>query len=287
MDEKVQETTQTQDTPAVATPLASQGLREASKLPNLEELRRKSADYLETVSSGKKLDPEDKNRIITHTLENFDDYFNRGFLHYRKSVAEAEDFAAIEWTGPRFDHRGHHGPQVHRLPRRLRRLQHGHPPPEDHRRGPGATRTHAAFFAGTARPVARFSRRIAGRTRPRRSAGMLLHQQWHRRRRRRAETGAALHQEDRLHLHHRRFPRQIDGVALRDGPRRLSQTVPTVAVRRLFRRLRRHQGPGARTQETDRSWRGHRGDHPGTRAGRSGRGRAARRLSAARPPALR
>ena len=99
MDEKVQETTQAQDTPAVATPLASQGAREASKLPNLEELRRKSADYLETVSSGKKLDPEDKNRIITHTLENFDDYFNRGFLHYRKSVAEAEDFAAIEWTG--------------------------------------------------------------------------------------------------------------------------------------------------------------------------------------------
>src|ERR1700687_4326737 len=64
-----------------------------------EELRLKSAEYLEAVSGGKKLDPEDKNWIIKHTLENFDDYFNRGFLHYRKSVAEAEDFAAIEWTG--------------------------------------------------------------------------------------------------------------------------------------------------------------------------------------------
>ena len=99
MDEKVQESPQTQDVTTAVTPSAAQGTREASKLPNLEELRRKSADYLETVSSGKKLDPEDKNRIIKHTLENFDDYFNRGFLHYRKSVAEAEDFAAIEWTG--------------------------------------------------------------------------------------------------------------------------------------------------------------------------------------------
>lgn len=64
-----------------------------------EELVRKSAEYLDTVSSGKKLATEDKNQIIKHTLENFDDYFNRGFLQYRKSVAEAEDIAAIEWTG--------------------------------------------------------------------------------------------------------------------------------------------------------------------------------------------
>ena len=99
MDEKVQETAQTQDATAAATPASVQGAREATKLGKMDEIRRKSADYLETVSAGKKLDPEDKDRIIKHTLENFDDYFNRGFLHYRKSVAEAEDFAAIEWTG--------------------------------------------------------------------------------------------------------------------------------------------------------------------------------------------
>ena len=64
-----------------------------------EEIQRKSAEYLDVVSGGKRLDPDDKNRIIKHTLENFDDYFNRGFLQYRKSVAEAEDIAAIEWTG--------------------------------------------------------------------------------------------------------------------------------------------------------------------------------------------
>ncbi len=99
MDEKVTETTQTKDAVAVVAPPATPASRESAKPNKIEEVRRKSADYLDAVSGGKKLDPEDKNWIIKHTLENFDDYFNRGFLHYRKSVAEAEDFAAIEWTG--------------------------------------------------------------------------------------------------------------------------------------------------------------------------------------------
>jgi putrescine aminotransferase len=73
--------------------------RESLTSNKFDEIRKRSAEYLDAVSSGKQLDPEDKNHIIKHTLENFDDYFNRGFLHYRKSVAEAEDFAAIEWTG--------------------------------------------------------------------------------------------------------------------------------------------------------------------------------------------
>ena len=72
---------------------------EPKKISKLEQVATKSAEYLDIVQGGKKLDPADKNHIIEHTLENFDDYFNRGFLHYRKSVAEAEDFAAIEWTG--------------------------------------------------------------------------------------------------------------------------------------------------------------------------------------------
>jgi hypothetical protein len=93
MDEKVPETAPAKETTAVVTSPSTQGSRETAKLGKIEELRRKSADYLDAVSGGKKLDPEDKNWIIKHTLENFDDYFNRGFLHYRKSVAEAEDFA--------------------------------------------------------------------------------------------------------------------------------------------------------------------------------------------------
>jgi putrescine aminotransferase len=64
----------------------------------VEVVYRKSAEYLQLVSS-RDLTKQAKDHILEQTLGNFDDYFNRGFLHYRKSVAEAEDFAAIEWTG--------------------------------------------------------------------------------------------------------------------------------------------------------------------------------------------
>lgn len=92
MDEKIQ--TQIEPHTEAVTTAAP----EVSQQSKTEELLRRSAEYLEIVT-GKKLAADDKNHIVTHTLENFDDYFNRGFLHYRKSVAEAEDFAAIEWTG--------------------------------------------------------------------------------------------------------------------------------------------------------------------------------------------
>ena len=104
MPEQVKEKTELKGG-AVATVSEGSGMsasgapKDAKVVSKLEAVEKKSAEYLDTVSAGKKLDPEDKNYIIKHTLENFDDYFNRGFLHYRKSVAEAEDFAAIEWTG--------------------------------------------------------------------------------------------------------------------------------------------------------------------------------------------
>jgi putrescine aminotransferase len=37
--------------------------------------------------------------IIEETIHNFSHHFNRGFLEYRKSVTEAEGYAATEWTG--------------------------------------------------------------------------------------------------------------------------------------------------------------------------------------------
>ncbi len=37
--------------------------------------------------------------IIEESLENFAEHFNRGWLDYRKSVTEAGDWAATEWTG--------------------------------------------------------------------------------------------------------------------------------------------------------------------------------------------
>lgn len=37
--------------------------------------------------------------LVETTVNNFNQYVNSGFIEYRKSVAEAGDFAAVEWTG--------------------------------------------------------------------------------------------------------------------------------------------------------------------------------------------
>ena len=44
-----------------------------------------------TIDEGKK--------IIDESTTNFAEYFNKGWLQYRKSVTEAGDWAAVEWTG--------------------------------------------------------------------------------------------------------------------------------------------------------------------------------------------
>jgi len=38
-------------------------------------------------------------QIIDESKSNFAEYFNKGWLDYRKSVTEAGDWAATEWTG--------------------------------------------------------------------------------------------------------------------------------------------------------------------------------------------
>jgi putrescine aminotransferase len=97
MDEKLQAQIEPHTQAVIPeTPTASPASPRSAKSA---DVLKKSVEALEVVNGGKKLDPDDKNHIIKHTLENFDDYFNRGFLQYRKSVAEAEDIAAIEWTG--------------------------------------------------------------------------------------------------------------------------------------------------------------------------------------------
>lgn len=95
------ETTQNSQTRGGAElldPVAAQAPSTAQPVSKSEMVYRKSCEYLDLISGGE-FSPEAKQNILKKTLENFDDYFNRGFLHYRKSVAEAEDFAAIEWTG--------------------------------------------------------------------------------------------------------------------------------------------------------------------------------------------
>jgi putrescine aminotransferase len=42
---------------------------------------------------------EDQHNLINETVENYAAYYNRGFITYRKSVTEAGQFAAIEWSG--------------------------------------------------------------------------------------------------------------------------------------------------------------------------------------------
>src|SRR5438045_6841924 len=37
--------------------------------------------------------------LVETTVSNFAMYYNSGFIEYRKAVAEAGDFAAVEWTG--------------------------------------------------------------------------------------------------------------------------------------------------------------------------------------------
>ena len=51
MDEKIPEVTQSREKKVVPSP-SIEASREAPKAPKLEEIRRKSADYLEPVSSG-------------------------------------------------------------------------------------------------------------------------------------------------------------------------------------------------------------------------------------------
>ena len=45
------------------------------------------------------LSQEEGKQIIEESKTNFADYFNKGWLEYRKSVTEAGDWAATEWTG--------------------------------------------------------------------------------------------------------------------------------------------------------------------------------------------
>ncbi len=45
------------------------------------------------------LTPEEGKRIIEESKTNFAEHFNKGWLDYRKSVTEAGDWAATEWTG--------------------------------------------------------------------------------------------------------------------------------------------------------------------------------------------
>ena len=57
-----------------------------------------SRHWLEVITTNK-LDEGQKRRVLADTVEDFNNYYNKGFLEYRKSVTEAGEYAAVEWDG--------------------------------------------------------------------------------------------------------------------------------------------------------------------------------------------
>src|SRR5579859_698037 len=64
----------------------------------LQKALHDSQDYLELVHK-QQLSTSEAQWLVETTVSNFANYYNSGFIEYRKSVAEAGDFAAVEWTG--------------------------------------------------------------------------------------------------------------------------------------------------------------------------------------------
>lgn len=62
------------------------------------EVLQHTSRYLSLLSANS-LSLEEKHAFITETVENYAEYYNRGFISYRKSVTEAGQFAALEWSG--------------------------------------------------------------------------------------------------------------------------------------------------------------------------------------------
>src|SRR5260370_9329617 len=57
-----------------------------------------SKRYLDIVHK-QQLGKSEAEWLIETTVSNFAKYYNSGFIEDRKSVAEACDFAAVDWTG--------------------------------------------------------------------------------------------------------------------------------------------------------------------------------------------
>jgi putrescine aminotransferase len=64
----------------------------------LRQALNDSQQYLNVVHKSK-LSKSEAEWLVETTVSNFAKYYNSGFIEYRKSVAEAGDFAAVEWMG--------------------------------------------------------------------------------------------------------------------------------------------------------------------------------------------
>ena len=67
------------------------------RLPN-DQVLQHTRRYLDLIA-GRELSTAEKHAFIAETVESYEQYYNRGFIGYRKSVTEAGQFAALEWSG--------------------------------------------------------------------------------------------------------------------------------------------------------------------------------------------
>ena len=67
------------------------------RLPN-DQVVRHTRRYLDLIA-GREMTTEEKQAFIAETVDSYEKYYNRGFISYRKSVTEAGQFAALEWSG--------------------------------------------------------------------------------------------------------------------------------------------------------------------------------------------
>jgi putrescine aminotransferase len=63
-----------------------------------DQVLRDTRRYLDLIA-GREMSTEEKQAFIAETVESYERYYNRGFISYRKSVTEAGQFAALEWSG--------------------------------------------------------------------------------------------------------------------------------------------------------------------------------------------
>ncbi len=66
---------------------------------NLNAAQEYAEKWLEIIKKPEQPPEELGKWIIEQSMQNFAEYFNKGWLDYRKSVTQAGQWAATEWTG--------------------------------------------------------------------------------------------------------------------------------------------------------------------------------------------
>ena len=62
------------------------------------EVLQHTSRYLALIA-GREMSLPEKQAFIAETVDSYERYYNRGFISYRKSVTQAGQFAALEWSG--------------------------------------------------------------------------------------------------------------------------------------------------------------------------------------------